>query len=519
MSSPDTTLDAADPAATAAAADVVTPDDPRYAELSTRGGNKRFTATPDAFCLPTTTAQVVDAVADAVRRRCRIAVRSGGNCFENVVGDPAVRVVIDLAAMDAVAYDSEHNAIMIEAGARLMDVYRTLHDRWGVTLPGGASTSVGFGGHITGGGFGALTRAHGLASDHLYAVEVVVVDELGHARAVVATREPDDPHRELWWAHTGGGGGNFGVVTRYWFRSPDATGEQPAGLLPRPPATILSNAVFFLREGMDKAAFRSLVRNHGRWHERHSTPDSPYRGLYSGLVLFGRLKQNDPGLSAALFIHMDGTAPDAEALLDRFVAEVTDGVGVTPQITPTARDPWFAATEALAKAQDHVKARDKIKSAYLRRSFTPAQCDALYAHLNGTDHASDSASVSIQSFGGRANALAEDATASAHRDAVLNVVFLNSWQDPASDATNVDWLRRMYRDVFIDTGGVPVPGRDSDGAYVGYPDIDLADPVWNTSGVPWHRLYYKDNYPRLQRAKAAWDPQDVFRHPFSVRAV
>ncbi|MEW2299464.1 BBE domain-containing protein [Streptomyces sp. NPDC006655] len=42
-------------------------------------------------------------------------------------------------------------------------------------------------------------------------------------------------------------------------------------------------------------------------------------------------------------------------------------------------------------------------------------------------------------------------------------------------------------------------------------------PAWNTSGAPWHTLYFKDNYPRLQRIKAADDPADVFRHPRSVR--
>ncbi len=60
-----------------------------------------------------------------------------------------------------------------------------------------------------------------------YAVEVVVVDEAKTARRVVATREADDPNRELWWAHTGGGGGNFGVVTRYWFRSQGVDGRDP----------------------------------------------------------------------------------------------------------------------------------------------------------------------------------------------------------------------------------------------------------------------------------------------------
>lgn len=498
----------------------ITPGDPRYEALATRGHNKRFTARPAAFRMATTTEHVVRAVGEAARSGRRVAVRSGGHCYENFVGDPAVRLVIDLGEMNAVSYDPRMRAFMVEAGARLMDVYRTLHGSWGVTLPGGASATVGLGGHIAGGGYGALSRRFGVAADHLHAVEVVVADASGRARAVVATREPADPHRELWWAHTGGGGGNFGVVTRYWFRSPGATGDDPSRLLPRPPAEILSNAVIYPREGMDRAALRRLVRNFGRWHERHSDADSPYAGLYGGLVLLSRLRENDSGQSAISFTHLDGTRPDAGRLLERYVSAVTEGVGVTPHITETVRDPWLTATTTLAESQDVDKGRQKIKSAYLRQSLTDRQIDALHAHLDSADHSSEAAHVSLQSYGGRINSVRPSATATAHRDAIINVIFTNTWQDPGADAENIGWLRRVYRDVFAETGGVPVPGRGGgDGCYINYPDLDMADPEWNTSGVPWHRLYYKDNYPRLQRAKAAWDPRNMFGHALGVRPV
>ncbi|MET8082268.1 FAD-binding protein [Streptomyces sp. NPDC005303] len=498
----------------------MTPGDPRYEKLATRGLNKRFTARPAAFRVAATTEQVVRAVGEAARSGRRVAVRSGGHCYENFVGDPAVRLVIDLGEMNAVTYDPRMRAFMVEAGARLMDVYRTLHGTWGVTLPGGASATVGIGGHIAGGGYGAHSRRFGVAADHLHAVEVVVVDASGRARSVVATREPTDPHRELWWAHTGGGGGNFGVATRYWFRSPGATGDDPARLLPRPPTEVLSNAVIYPREGMDRAALRRLVRNFGRWHEHNSDADSPYAGLYGGLVLLSRLRENDPGQSAVSFTHLDGTRPDAERLLERYVSAVTEGVGVTPYITETVRDPWLTATTALAESQDVDKGRQKIKSAYLRRSLTDHQIDALHTHLDSADHTSEAAHVSLQSYGGRINSVRPSATATAHRDAIINVIFTNTWQDPGADAENIGWLRRVYRDVFAETGGVPVPGRGvGDGCYINYPDVDMADPEWNTSGVPWHRLYYKDNYPRLQRVKAAWDPRNVFGHALGVRPV
>lgn len=48
----------------------------------------------------------------------------------------------------------------------------------------------------------------------------------------------------------------------------------------------------------------------------------------------------------------------------------------------------------------------------------------------------------------------------------------------------------FYRDLFADSGGVPVPGVAYGGALINHPDVDLSDPAWNTSGVPWHALYY-----------------------------
>ena len=267
------------------APDKVGPDDPRYADLLRRGFNKRFAGRPDYVRLVGSTEQVVDAVHDAVRDKLRVAVRSGGHCLEGLVADPAVRVVIDTSLMTDVYYDPEMGAFAIEAGATLGEAYRKLFLGWGVTIPAGESPDIGVGGHVLGGGFGFLCRQHGLAADHLYGVEVVVVDEAGTARSVVATREPSDPNRDLWWAHTGGGGGNFGVVTRYWFRSPGASGTDPAWLLPKAPDSVLAFRAAWNWDDIDEAAFTRLVRNFGDWCERNSDADSPYAKLYSMLFL------------------------------------------------------------------------------------------------------------------------------------------------------------------------------------------------------------------------------------------
>jgi aclacinomycin oxidase len=67
-----------------------------------------------------------------------------------------------------------------------------------------------------------------------------------------------------------------------------------------------------------------------------------------------------------------------------------------------------------------------------------------------------------------------------------------------TERSHLAWVRAFYRELFAESGGV-------------------AGPALNTSGVPWHTLYYQGTYPRLQRIKARYDPQDVFRHTLSIR--
>jgi aclacinomycin oxidase len=231
------------------------PDDPRYAEIVDKRFNKRFRATPDYVRRARSTADVVEAVEEAAREGRRLAVTSGGHCLEGFVSDPEVKVILDVSPMKAIDFDPERRAFAVEAGATVGETFQALAERWGVVVPLGEYPGIGLGGHVAGGAFGFLCRELGLAADYLYGVEVVTAGAEGRAEVVVATREESDPHRDLWWAHTGGGAGTFGVATRFWFRSPGATGDDPAGLLPRAPESISTFYAAWSWKDLDRAAF------------------------------------------------------------------------------------------------------------------------------------------------------------------------------------------------------------------------------------------------------------------------
>jgi hypothetical protein len=492
----------------------IAPDDPRYRAVVDKRFNKRFSATPDYVRLVTSTDQVVSAVQEAVSEGRRLTVTSGGHCLEGFVSEPEVKVIIDVSPMKRVYFDAEKGAVAVEAGATVGETFRALFETWGSVIPLGEYPEIGMGGHVVGGAFGFLCRQLGLAADYLYAVEVVTVDGAGQASSVVATRETSDLHRDLWWAHTGGGGGNFGVVTRYWFRSPGSSGVDPARLLPRAPASITTFRAEWNWSEIDQPSFLRLLRNHGIWCARHSEADSRYASLWTLLAI--HRKQ----LGKIIVRGVSTAGEAAEGQVDDHLAALGEGI-VAPHGRELARMSWleFALNplpDLFVAPPGGVSA--KVKDALLKQRLTDRQIGVAYDYLTRTDHDIMGGMLGLATYGGRINTVAPDATASAQRDAILDIACNTGWLDPREEAKNLAWVRAFYRELFAETGGVPVPGEAYAGTFINHPDTDLADPGLNSSGVPWHALYYQANYPRLQRIKARWDPRNVFRHALSIRA-
>jgi FAD/FMN-containing dehydrogenase len=137
-----------------------------------------------------------------------LAIRSGGH---SAAGHSVSEggIVLDLTQMRALQIDAERRTAWAETGLTA-GAYTVAAGAYGLATGFGDTGSVGIGGITLGGGVGYLVRKYGMTIDDLLAAEVVTAD--GQLLRADAENQPD-----LFWAIRGGGG-NFGVATRFQFR-------------------------------------------------------------------------------------------------------------------------------------------------------------------------------------------------------------------------------------------------------------------------------------------------------------
>jgi FAD/FMN-containing dehydrogenase len=186
---------------------VITPEDAEYDQARAvfyRSKDRR----PAVIARPADASAVSRVVSLAHETGAELAVRSGGHSLAgHSVSEGGI--VLDLADMRALDIDVEGRTAWAQTGLTAAE-YTAAAGAHGLATGFGDTGSVGIGGLTLGGGVGFLVRKHGLTIDDLLAAELVTAD--GELLHVDAETEP-----ELFWAIRGGGG-NFGVATRFRFR-------------------------------------------------------------------------------------------------------------------------------------------------------------------------------------------------------------------------------------------------------------------------------------------------------------
>ncbi|KAH6804183.1 FAD-binding Berberine family protein [Perilla frutescens var. frutescens] len=167
------------------------------------------TPKPQVIITPEHESQIPAIIHCAKASDLEIRTRSGGHDFEGLSYVSQVPfVIVDLINLSEITVNVEEKTAWIEAGATLGSVYYRIAEKSPVLgFPAGLCPSVGVGGHISGGGYGAMMRKYGLAGDNV--IDARIVDVNGRILDRKSMGE------DLFWAIRGGGGASFGVIVAW----------------------------------------------------------------------------------------------------------------------------------------------------------------------------------------------------------------------------------------------------------------------------------------------------------------
>jgi len=411
--------------------------------------------TPALVLQPASAHDVAAAVGFARDHGLLVSIKGGGhNIAGTAIADGGL--TLDLSGMREVAVDPDARLAHVGPGCLLGEVDQATQANGLATVLGFVS-ETGVAGLTLGGGFGYLTRRFGWTVDNLAEVEVVTAD--GQLRT--ANR---DQHPELFWALRGGGG-NFGVVTRFSFR------------LHQVGPTITGGLIVWSAERADEvlAAYRDLT-------------ESAPRELTAATIV--RLAPLAPFLPQAwhgkpiVGIQVCHSGANAEADLAAVRAlgnPIVDLTGPKP----------YAALQSMLNAME-----PKWLHRYWKAEFLPGlSSEFLDAFRDGALRVTSPLSQSVLfHVAGALNEHEGDDGAVGNRDARYIGGFAGTWPPGAPADPHVAWARDGWERIRpFSTGG-------------NYVNFQLADDDTARTAAA-----YGTNYRRLQTVKATYDPDNLFR--------
>jgi len=435
--------------------EILRPSDGAY-ESARKIWNAMIDKRPAVIARCATTSDVVRGVNFARDTGLVLAIRGGGhNIAGNALCDDGL--VIDLSKMKAARVDPARRRVTIEGGATLADLDAATQAH-GLATPVGINSTTGIAGLTLGGGFGWLSRKYGMTIDNLESAEVVTA-------AGEMVRASASEHPDLFWALRGGGG-NFGVVTRFEFRLHPVGPDVLSGLIVYP----LSEAKSVLQQYRDFVAKAPEALS--VWTVLRQAPPLPFLPTEvhgQGIVALALLYAGDPKQGEPLI-----------APLRTFGTPLGEHVGVQPYTA------WQRAFDPLLTAG----ARNYWKSHNLS-TLKDGLLDAVIASIRKLP--SPQCEIFFGALGGATTRPAPDSAAYPHRDATFVMNVHGRWEDPADDTRGIGWARD-----FFDASAPFASG----GVYVNFLTADEGDRV---------RAAYGPNYDRLTQVKRTYDPDNLFR--------
>ncbi|KAL3527540.1 hypothetical protein ACH5RR_012196 [Cinchona calisaya] len=494
---------------------VYSPHSPKYSSLLKYAQkNSRWLNSPSALPLfivaPYDDLQMKATILCSKKLDLQVRVKSGGHDYEGLsFRSPTPFIMIDLCNLQSININLIDETAWIKTGVTLGQLYHAIAQKSKThAFPGGLYPTVGSGGLISGGGFGALLRKYGLAADNV--LDAVFMDVNGQILDRKTMGE------DLFWALRGGGGASFGVILAWKLK------------LARVPEEVTA---FTVHKKLDAENVKLLQR----WQNvAYQFPED----LFLRVIL-----QNLPSVAPCgrkivqisfqgLFL---GTADKFVPLINQSFPEfeleikdcLQDPIGQSEKSwikkqchqVPWIKSVLYFAGKTPKEPLEYLVSKNSSNTSYMKGKsdfLTTPIPDEGWKMIGKMFLEEESPLMILDPFGGRMSQISEFELPFPHRNGTLyNIQYLVSWKKNELSQKNehIEWIRNLHQKM------EPYVSQSPRGAYFNYKDLDLGvngEEYEYKQAKTWGEMYFKHNFERLARVKSKVDPCNFFRNEQSI---
>ncbi|KAK5581560.1 hypothetical protein RB653_001596 [Dictyostelium firmibasis] len=375
--------------------------------------------------------------------KLKVVVKTTGH-NNNSVTDGGV--LLDLSLMKSISVNPNNQTVTVGGGCTLHDVDEAT-SKYGLATPLGQISSVGIGGFSSGGGFGHLTKLHGLSCDNL--LECIIITADGESKLC-----NNETNQDLFWAIRGAGG-FVGVIVSFTFKC-------------YPISNVVVGTFIYNIDGTNNA--KNALIEVGTRHLNTSDP----------LVYAINI---NPGLPDHVMVKVlyFGDSSIGESLVQQFQNSTNPTTSSISIDTPFTKIQWeFDGIIAPGKYYQ--------EGPLLKSTITPAIADALLQTIS-TRNTQTFSSIIVTELGGKVNMVHQNETAFPVRNSTFNIFISSVIFTPNLEQPLKEWTKNsinLFKDYIA-------------GEYI------------NTSYSTDMKLIFKENFDRLIKVKDQYDPNNIFR--------
>ncbi|XP_065861913.1 berberine bridge enzyme-like 17 [Euphorbia lathyris] len=478
---------------------IFTPNNSSFQQvLETYIKNRRFlnprTPKPVAIITALHESHIQATINCAKDNSLQIRIRSGGHDFEGLsYRSNTSFVILDMFNLRSIDIDIASETAWVQSGAILGELYYQISKLSKVhAFPAGVCSSLGVGGHFSGGGYGNLMRKYGLSVDNV--IDAIIVDFNGNIYDRKSMGE------DLFWAIRGGGGASFGVILSWKIKLVRVPSIVTVFKVPR---TLEQGGtdIFYKWQQVSTEIDKELyIRAQPEiQNPRNETEKKTVRISFIGQFLGQKSKLLS--IMKNKFPELDLQAEDCQEVSWVESAMFWDNfpIGTPPEVILNRTVP----------AQIFFK----TKSDYVKQIIPKKDLEKIWEMFMKTE----GMIMQWNPYGGRMKEISDTEIAFPHRKGYLfKIQYLTMWfvEGEEVEESHIKLAREMY------DGMVPYASKDPREAFLNYRDLDIGSNPSNETNFEqaevYGRKYFKNNFVKLTEVKKRVDPDNFFKNEQSI---